>query len=702
MKLRTASLLLPALLIAACSGLREDGFQIARENQETQQLTVTAAQDALVTTLKLEDQRSTGGGGLQLLLVHDSPDVRARAATALGRMSLAQHGEEVTSALVRALGDKSAKVRAAVAFALGMRADAECAEALLAHWRDADAGVRACIVEAASKIDDDRLHEEILFAFSDEALEVRSEAAIAPHRWPTAAVNAGEVDSTLIHVASKVAFLQTEAGDSVDPFTDAGTEAYEVRWRALFSLQRRGSQRAAELFQAYAASGSGSEARLYAVKGLGKVTPTDEGRRALEGVLGDPDWRIVQEALLALGRYAMPASLNAIEPALAHPSFHVRTAAFGALRAFPDENQRTLTLLEKARVDRSATVRAAALVSEACLRGPAIVPTLELRIIDRDPILRAAVAEASDFLPDLLAIDLLERLARDKNTRVAGMAVEALGRHLEGGSREQLHEFLNHRDNGLKLAAILALGPQPEGTPARAKEEDVPFLRAAFRGAQGDIGQEVRFNALRNLGAIGTADALEIVRAALDDPAVHVRSVAHEVLSEHGKESAPSAAKVAIRTQLESLPEYGASRIVEVSTNRGLMTFELFPEEAPLHVHNFLTLADKNHYDGLTFHRVVSDFVIQGGCYRGDGNGGTTWRGDEALRHEITPRKYKRGSLGMPRNEDWESGGSQIFVTHRDTPHLDGRYTIFGELRSGLEVLDSIEVGDVILDVRRR
>ena len=129
------------------------------------------------------------------------------------------------------------------------------------------------------------------------------------------------------------------------------------------------------------------------------------------------------------------------------------------------------------------------------------------------------------------------------------------------------------------------------------------------------------------------------------------------------------------------------------------MTFELFADETPIHVHNFLTLAQDDHYDGLNFHRVVPDFVIQGGCYRGDGNGARPWRG-EALRQEIGPRKYVRGSLGMPRNQDMESGGSQFFVTHRPTPHLDGRYTIFGELTSGSLVLDSIEVGDVILDVR--
>ena len=138
---------------------------------------------------------------------------------------------------------------------------------------------------------------------------------------------------------------------------------------------------------------------------------------------------------------------------------------------------------------------------------------------------------------------------------------------------------------------------------------------------------------------------------------------------------------------------------VEVVTNRGVMVFELFPGEAPLHVHNFLALARADHYDDLTFHRVVPDFVVQGGCQRGDGNGSMTFDG-RGLRHEFSPRKYVRGSLGMPRNEDPESGGSQIFISHRPTPHLDGAYTIFGELRSGFEVLDALEVGDQLLDIR--
>ena len=203
--------------------------------------------------------------------------------------------------------------------------------------------------------------------------------------------------------------------------------------------------------------------------------------------------------------------------------------------------------------------------------------------------------------------------------------------------------------------------------------------------------------------AIGTPEARAVVEGAQADPRPHVRAVAKKLVAEAG--GTPSAAEPPFAPDHKvplpgkDFPLYRFDPMVELTTSRGSMVFELFPAEAPVHVHNFITLVERGAYDGLTFHRVVPDFVIQGGDYRGDGNGAKPWEG-EALRAEFTPRKYTRGSLGMPRNEDPDSGGSQFFVTHVPTPHLDGRYTIFGELRTGGEVLDQLEVGDRILSAR--
>ena len=117
--------------------------------------------------------------------------------------------------------------------------------------------------------------------------------------------------------------------------------------------------------------------------------------------------------------------------------------------------------------------------------------------------------------------------------------------------------------------------------------------------------------------------------------------------------------------------------------------------DAPLTVHSFVTLARKGYFDGLAVHRVVPGFVVQDGDPRGDGEGGPGY----TIRDEINQRPYLRGTVGMAL--DWaDTGGSQYFVTHGPQPHLDGRYTVFGQVIAGMEVVDRLAAGDVVRRVR--
>jgi cyclophilin family peptidyl-prolyl cis-trans isomerase len=293
------------------------------------------------------------------------------------------------------------------------------------------------------------------------------------------------------------------------------------------------------------------------------------------------------------------------------------------------------------------------------------------------------------------ALPVLFECFKDPDFAVGGVAIELAGTFDAPRVREALHTALTFGDNGLRLAAVTALLEKPD-------KSDFEPLQRCFASSKGDGTNEIRFNALRAAAKGCGESAWPLLVPALTDPSPFVRRVAREELAKLGHVIpddvvTPRAPVVALE-----LPHYAENPLVDVVTTRGTLRLELLPSEAPLHVHNFLTLAARDHYDQTPWHRVVPDFVAQGGDYRRDGNGGGTWRGrDESLRHEIGPRKYVRGSLGMPRNEDPDSGGSQIFLTHRATPHLDGRYTIFGELRDGLDVLDNLEVGDLILDVVR-
>jgi cyclophilin family peptidyl-prolyl cis-trans isomerase len=137
------------------------------------------------------------------------------------------------------------------------------------------------------------------------------------------------------------------------------------------------------------------------------------------------------------------------------------------------------------------------------------------------------------------------------------------------------------------------------------------------------------------------------------------------------------------------------ARTVEVVSDTGAFRLRLDCPTAPLACHNFLQLAEQGYYDGVAFHRVVPDFVVQDGDPRGDGTGGPGW----SIRDEINRIRYERGVLGMALSGP-DTGGSQWFVTLAPQPHLDGGYTAFGRVTAGEEVLDRILPGTIIERVR--
>jgi peptidyl-prolyl cis-trans isomerase B (cyclophilin B) len=136
-------------------------------------------------------------------------------------------------------------------------------------------------------------------------------------------------------------------------------------------------------------------------------------------------------------------------------------------------------------------------------------------------------------------------------------------------------------------------------------------------------------------------------------------------------------------------------RTAEIITEKGTMKVEFYDSDAPKAVQNFIDLSKKGFYDGLTFHRVIPNFVIQGGCPNGNGTGGPGYKIDCELSGEN--QYHDRGVLSMA-HAGRNTGGSQFFICHsRDnTAHLDRNHTCFGKVVEGLEVIDAIKAGDVI------
>ena len=154
-------------------------------------------------------------------------------------------------------------------------------------------------------------------------------------------------------------------------------------------------------------------------------------------------------------------------------------------------------------------------------------------------------------------------------------------------------------------------------------------------------------------------------------------------------ETADKPSKEKGKAMTEPLPQ------ATIQTEKGAIVLELAEDDAPNTVANFINLAEKGFYDGLTFHRVIADFMVQGGCPDGTGTGGPGY----VIADELSPRRrHTRGVISMA-NAGPNTGGSQFFITHVACQHLDGKHAVFGVVTSGMDVVDKIQKGDKITKV---
>jgi cyclophilin family peptidyl-prolyl cis-trans isomerase len=272
--------------------------------------------------------------------------------------------------------------------------------------------------------------------------------------------------------------------------------------------------------------------------------------------------------------------------------------------------------------------------------------------------------------------------------------IAALAATKAPGVEQILIERLRTDDFVARMAAATALG-ELKATSA------VPALVEAFRAALGDTTYVARAAVLTALGRIDPAAARPILQEALTDRDWAVRLRAATLLREQGVTETQATIRPAAPGRPVDSPEWQAlvsppfSPHAFIETDKGTIEIELAVLDAPLTVDNFVTLARKGFFNGLAIHRVVPDFVVQDGDPRGDGEGGPGY----TIRDELNQRPYLRGTVGMAL--DWEdTGGSQFFITHSPQPHLDARYTVFGHVVDGMDVVDRIVPWDRVRRVR--
>jgi cyclophilin family peptidyl-prolyl cis-trans isomerase len=229
----------------------------------------------------------------------------------------------------------------------------------------------------------------------------------------------------------------------------------------------------------------------------------------------------------------------------------------------------------------------------------------------------------------------------------------------------------------------------------------VPALEAAFERARGEGTYVARAALLAALVALDPGGAAARLNGVLaDDRDWAVRKRAADLLRARDADADLSLMRPA--HWMDPTPEALAAMIAPpyapqayIETDKGTIQIDLVVLDAPWTVANFIALAGRGYFNGVSLHRVVPDFVVQDGDPRGDGEGGPGY----TIRDELNERPYMRGTVGMAL--DWpDTGGSQFFITHSPQPHLDARYTVFGQVVAGMDVVDALEPWDVVRQVR--
>jgi cyclophilin family peptidyl-prolyl cis-trans isomerase/HEAT repeat protein len=260
--------------------------------------------------------------------------------------------------------------------------------------------------------------------------------------------------------------------------------------------------------------------------------------------------------------------------------------------------------------------------------------------------------------------------------------------------RDALIKHLRERDVVIRATAAELLGElPPDRTNANALSE---ALIAAL--ADRDLN-DAALAILDALAKQKTEEANSAIRTALESKDHLIRRRAVSLLKANSSIDFSARIGTVQTTNNEADYQRAIARIgktvrASVVTTKGAFIIELLPEDAPLNVDNFIQLAKRGYFNGITFHRVVPNFVVQGGDPRGDGNGGPGYQ----IRCEINEVPYERGAVGMALSGK-DTGGSQWFVTHSPQSHLDGGYTVFGRVVTGMEVVDSLVRGDLIRSV---
>jgi cyclophilin family peptidyl-prolyl cis-trans isomerase/HEAT repeat protein len=660
-----------------------------------------AAREVWAEIAMLEDTRASD---VSRLIGHlqSSADwlVRWRVCRAFGRLQDSTAIEPLLDALEK---DPAPSVRAEAAFALGQVGSRKATQALIYAVREqADRRVRARALEALGKIGDHAATGVVTAQLTSGDAELSREAAIACWKLQ---------DSTTA------------------PFLAQGAKSEDALTRAFcaYAMERAAMPEITIKPLTMLVSDPNLTVRAYAARALGR----QRSPLALEPLLraaSDKDFRVRVSAQRALGTRADSTALPQVLGGLLDPEPSVRETAAAAAQALRSRD--AAVALRKALADPDPAVRLASARALAGLLGDDAWGDLKGMLVDSERWVRAGVLETLAGLhgeePRLMLqkvaagvraiggpASIEERAAafsglsaakattargeihsgiRDGSWLVAAAATDAAGASGDSTLTDDIVWVARHnpdpRETDVLLSAYGALEALGRGAVSARVAAAMPgaadSVHAVLATGLSSADPRQRDAAGKAFAAVFGADAATKARAEYPPPAWH---------------EAPLADYRALLADEDSTGALGRVTGATIETKGGKIELALDPREAPLTVRNFVTLAEKHYYDDVHWHRIVPYFVIQDGDPTGTGSGGPGY----TFRCEYNELRYDTGALGMALSGK-DTGGSQYFFTLSPQPHLDGRYTIFGHVVKGQDVVERTRRGDRIthITVHRR
>lgn len=667
--------------------------------------------------LRLQDQRSLGDGKLLAYLNDANPQLRFRALIALANIQ----DTSTAGAAASRLNDPDAKVRTAAAFALGQIGLRGMEDSLLTHLnQEKDLSTSARILEALGKIGDERALDQVV----DETFAGKDSSLV-----PEQVMSIGRFALRGVKNERSIWFS----------FERLSNPDAEVRWKALFALWRSAPHglidveiAKRESLLTVLAADPNVDVRVNLLTLLSR-SRSDYAKDILEaGLTADrqkPNWEVQVQIVRTMAALSAtnPELLNGMIDYLGSSNDHVKIVTLQALagisRPLLEASADTATLREQL-----VNLAAAKIPSAESVRGESFVTLAKLfpddfarknYMMDKDLSVRekTKVIEALSNIPSGRSLSIIYFSLDDPNVRIAMAAWDFVRRFLTPSTlqrmRSEKQDWGDARST-LYRKTIVSLGRRDMAITHLVSNAlaDTAFFGLLRDGGYADslcLSLNAAYSLLKSpddveamqagaaaMGSIKDPRFVPTLEKALNDPdktvAVAAAGALHEITGTDYTSRIPKSTKPIYSdydwSTLEALSM--AARAV-IQTNKGMITLELMKDDAPFTVLSFVKLVRKNFYNGLSFHRVVPNFVIQGGDPRGDGWGGPGY----AIRSEFSLQSFERGAVGIA-SAGKDTEGCQFFITHVPAPHLDGRYTVFARVIEGQDVVDRIQIGDTI------